>query len=91
MRPQQGESLGGASQANTHPAYLSDSISVSAESQDPGWQDVPQQPWRLTGGSAEAHVGVGPWRCKCFALVVSDKNERDTDFVVEMIKLDQKI
>lgn len=36
-------------------------FSLSSESQDTGWQDLPQQSWRLNGGPAEAHVGVGPW------------------------------
>lgn len=35
-------------------------ICVLAESQGASWQDLRQQPWRLTEGPAEAHAGVGP-------------------------------
>lgn len=35
-------------------------ICVLAESQGESWQGLPQQSWRVTGGPAEAHAGVGP-------------------------------
>lgn len=59
-RPLLGESLGATWRAPT-PAVHHRLAFISPESQGAGWQDLPQQPRRLTGGPAEAHVGVGPW------------------------------
>lgn len=59
-RPQLGESLGTAWGAPIPPVHHRLAF-ISPESQGAGWQDLPQQPRRLVGGPAEAHVGVGPW------------------------------
>lgn len=59
-RPQLRESLGATWPAPT-PAVHHRLAFISPESQGAGWQDLPQQPRRLIGGPAEAHVGVGPW------------------------------
>lgn len=53
------ESLGVAWRAPTLPGHHKLAF-ILAESQGASWQDFPQQPRRLTGGPAEAHVGVGP-------------------------------